>query len=288
MTRHLWLLAFALIAPGALLADASAQVLYSDSFDRTEGSGDPNGKPADPNNFSAWGDNDNALGGTLVNSWVVGPSRGGGANQVADGNLASTIEGGAHYAVDVSTLAPLGFTVEFDFNRFHPFNPGSGNGFLAVGLGADTGSTVGGGGFVPNNSDLAIIFQQGVGGNVGNTQILQDNSFAGGTNIDGEGPLDYGDPTAWHRVQLTLRPAVPGMYGDADTILGTLTVDSSATHSFSVLGGSEFGNLAFSSNGFVHRAYDNLVVSVVPEPMGVLLAGLGLVAAAMHRRPRVG
>lgn len=48
-----------------LATSASAQVIYSDSFNRVTGSGDPNGKPANPANFSSWGTNDNALGGTI-------------------------------------------------------------------------------------------------------------------------------------------------------------------------------------------------------------------------------
>lgn len=270
------------VATALVVSQASAQVIYSDSFDRVEGSGDTNGKPADPNNFSAWGANDNALGGSTVNTWIVGPSRGGGANQATDGALASTIEGGAHYDFDVTTLAPLGFMVEVDFNRFHPFNPGSGNGFSGIGLGADTGAAVGGGGFVPNNSDLALIFQQGVGANVGNMQILEDNVFLPGTGS--EGPVDYGDPTVGHSVKLTLIPAVPGAYGDADTINGSLSIDGGTPYNFSVLGGSNFGSLALSSNGFVHRSWDNVVVTAIPEPTSVALACFGLMAVSLVRR----
>jgi hypothetical protein len=276
-----WVLA--LVASALFVGQATAQILYSDSFDRIEGSGDTNGKPADPNNFSAWGANDNALGGSLVNTWIVGPSRGGGANQATDGSLASTVEGGAHYDFDITTLAPAGFVVEFDFNRFHPFNPGTGNGFLAVGLGADSGAAVGGGGFVPNNSDLTILFQQGVGANTGNTQILQDNVFLPGTAS--EGPVDFGDPTVGHSVRLAMVPAVAGQYGDADVINGSLSIDGGPAYTFSVLGGADFGNLAFSSNGFVHRSYDNLVVRAIPEPTSAVLAAMVALAGCRRRRP---
>lgn len=280
--RFTKLLLVACMVTAIASSQADASVLYSDSFDRTTGSGDTNGKPADPNNFSEWGANDNALGGSLVNTWIVGPSRGGGANQATDGSLASTIEGGAHYDFDVTGLAPNGFMVEFDFSRFHPFNPGSGNGFIAVGLGADSGSVVGGGQFAPGNSDLSLVFQQGVGANVGNTQILEDNVFLPGTGS--EGPVDYGDPTVAHSVKLTVVPAVAGAYGDADTINGSLSVDGGAAYNFSFLGGTDFGNLAFSSNGFVHRSYDNVVVTAIPEPGTLVLAGLGCLAIAGLRR----
>ena len=42
------------------MQSTSATIIYSDSFNRIEGSGDTNNKPADPNNFSDWGSNDNA------------------------------------------------------------------------------------------------------------------------------------------------------------------------------------------------------------------------------------
>jgi len=283
--RLLSVAAASVVALSLVAGDAAAQVIYSDSFDRTTGSGDPNGNPAGAGNgASAWEANDNVLGGSVVNTWLVGPARGGGANQVTNGSLASTIEGGAHYVFDVTSVAPNGFKVEFDFNRFHPINPGNGNGFLAIGLGADTGAVIGGGGFVPNNSDLTLLFQQAAGPNSGNMQILEDNVFAGGTAANGDGPVDYGDPTVGHSVQLTLVPASSGAYGSGDTINGSVSIDGGTAYNFSVLGGTEFGNLAFSSNGFVHRSYDNLVVTAIPEPSTLVLAGLAMLAGVGRRR----
>ncbi len=87
---------------------------------------------------------------------------------------------------------------------------------------------------MPNSSDLSLVFQQGVGANIGNMQILEDNVFLPGTGS--EGPVDYGDPTVWHSVKLTLTPVVPGQYGDTDVINGSLSIDGGATYSFSVLG----------------------------------------------------
>lgn len=266
--RHQWTL-FYLAACGialCLAASSSAQtILYSDSFDRVTGSGDPNGKPAEPDNFSAWGDNDNASGGTLVNTWLVGPSRGGGANQVTDGQWGSTIEGSARYPVDITAMAPNGFIVQFDFNRFSPFNPpdpfGENNGFVSVGLGAEDDAGQGGGQFNVNNTDFAILFQQPVGGNVGNTQFFEDGVFLLGTTD--EGPVDYGDPLATHTVELTMVPATAGQYGDADMINGSVSIDGGTPFDFSVLGGDGFGHLSFASNGFVHRVYDNLTVTAL-------------------------
>ncbi len=247
---------------------AAQTVLYSDSFARTTGSGDPNGKPADPDNFSEWGDNDNALGGTLVNTWVVGPTRGGGANQVTDGELASTIEGSAVYPVDITSMAPNGFTVELDFNRFHPFNEpdpfGTNGGFVSIGFGTNSDSTQGGGLFTVNNADLSILFQQSVGSNQGNTQIHEDSALIDPLMDGDPGSIDYGDPLIGHSVELTLVPQTPGQYGDSDTIDVTLTIDGGTANDFSVLGGSEFGVLSLASNGFVHRSWDNVVVTALP------------------------
>ena len=234
MIRHFWLLAACIAAVALLSVEAKAEVLTQIPLIGWKVVATPMGNRPTRTNFSAWGTNDNALGGSHAQDWIVGPSRGGGANQVTDGNLASTIERGAQYDLDVTTVAPLGFRVEFDFNRFHPFNPGTGNGFVAVGLGADSSAVIGGGAFATNNSDLALVFQQGVGGTHSNMQILQDNVFLPGTGS--EGPVDYGDPTVGHSVDLTLVPAVAGAYGDADTINGSLSIDGGTAYNFSVLG----------------------------------------------------
>ena len=265
------LLFASVVVVAACVQTAWAQtVIYSDSFNRTTGSGDPNFLPADPDNFSDWGMNDNAMGGTVQMAYFVGPGgRSGGANQVTDGSVATMIAGGGMFDFDVATVAPGGFTVAFEFNRFHPINPGTGNGFIAMGLGRtvpDDATTYGPQGAL-NGSDFAILFQQGVDANVGNTQIFQDDDGTGSSFLPGTaatGPLDYGDPTATHAVLLTMTPAVAGAYGDSDVINFTLEVDGSASFSSSVLGGDDFGRLAFSANPFVHRYIDNLVVTALP------------------------
>lgn len=270
MKFHYALTALTVVLCSLLTTQAPAQtIIYSDSFDRTTGSGDPNGKPADPDNFSSWGDNDNALGGTTVNTWLVGPDRGGGANQTTDGEHGTLVEGGAHYVFDVTTVAPSGFTVEFDFNRFNDFNEpdpfGENPGFVSVGLGADTGAGIGGGQFTVNNSDVSILFQQSVGSNIGNTQIHEDAALKFPATAGDPGPLDYGDPLVDHSVKITAIPASVGQYGETDTVNISLEVDGGTPFDFSVLGGAEFGNLAFAANQFVHRNIDNLIVTALPS-----------------------
>jgi hypothetical protein len=270
---------------------ASAAVIYSDTFTRTTGSGDPNGNPAGAGNgFSSWGTNDNGLGGTVSQAYFVGPTnRTGGANQTTDGNLGTLISGGTTFGFDATTVAPNGFRVAFDFNRFHPINPGSGNGFIAVGFGkavpADP-NTYGGLGAIAG-SDFAILFQQSTGGNAGNTQFFQDDLGAANTFLPGTGatgPLDYGSPTATHSVVISLTPTTSGAYGDSDVINFSVVVDGGSSYSSTVLGGDNFGNLAFSANPSVHRYIDNLVVSTIPEPTSSLLIGLGTLVVFAIRR----
>lgn len=52
LSRMFLLLLIAAAGWAVSLETASATTIYSDTFSRVEGSGDPNGKPADPNNFS--------------------------------------------------------------------------------------------------------------------------------------------------------------------------------------------------------------------------------------------
>ena len=268
--------------------DASGQVIYSDSFNRTTGSGDGNGNPAGAGNGSSdWGTNDNAFGGTIAQSWVTGPpGRAGGANQVTDGSQALSINGGGAYNFDAAALSPQGFSVGFDFNR-DPDGGGSGSGYLGVGLGAPittASADIGGGAFVINNADVAILFQQGAGTNTGNTQFYQDAALLQAD--PNQGPVDYGNPEVSHSVLLTFTPQVAGMYGETD-LIDVMVQVSGATpnpYNLTVQGGDDFGTLSFSSNGFILRAYDNVVVTTIPEPASLVLLGLGGLAMLTRRR----
>ena len=282
------------IAMVATASFASAATLFSDTFSRTTGSSDVNGNPAGAGNgFSSWGANDNLLGGTQSATYIVGPSRTGGANQSTNGSKAVTYNGAAFLNIDAAALAPNGFSVAFDFMRFANSTPTTDSpGAVALGLGASAGTTaanLASGAFATStNTDFAVLFQQAAAPNAGNTQFFQDGAFLPGTTATG--PLDYGDPLVQHSVLLTMTPVTPGAYGDADTINGSIRVDGGAAYNFTVLGGADFGTIAFSSTQNAFRGYDNLVVSslgggVIPEPATLAaVAGAGLALVRRRRR----
>lgn len=281
MRRHLTFLSAALIggALATLAGDASAAVLYSDSFSRVTGSGDGNGDPngGDPN-FSDWGTNDNALGGSNTMAWNAGPSRaGGGRNAVTDGALGLSHGTSSIYDFDVTGLAPNGFSVALDFARYvNVPDPGPGpGGYIAFGLGVDSGA-------VPNDftaigaSDWSILFQQMASGNTGNAAVRTDN----GTATE----FDYGNPDVPHTLLLTVTPDNPGAYGDTDGITVDVLVDGSVAQSCITTGGADFGTFTVSANNFEARFIDNLVVRSVPEPTTIALTGLAMAALLLVRR----
>ncbi len=243
---------------------SSGQILFSDSFSRTTGMGGP---VNDTVGDSDWGANDNLLGGSQSATYLVGPERGGGANQVVN-QEGFTIEGAAFLPLDAAASSPMGFTVGFDFDRFAgPSDGGDGNGYIAIGLGADLSldqSALGGAAFALNNTDTAVLFQQGVDGNVGNGQVFTND---GTINMPPAFPaaFDYGDPTASHSVVLTAVPQVTGLYGDSDLVDINVTVDGNSLFDYTTNGGTDFGTFSVSSNGFVFRSIDNLVVEAIMD-----------------------
>ena len=273
------LILVACVATALVASQASATVLYSDTFSRTTGSGDGNGDPNGPaDNFSDWGTNDNGLGGSNSQAWEAGPSRaGGGRNAVTDGNLGISHGTTSFYDFDAAAAAPLGFTVALDFSRFVVTpDPGPGaGGYLAFGLGVDSGATINDFTAI-GASDFAVLFQQANSGNAANSEVFVDNAF--------QSNFDYLSPDTPHSLLLTVVPAVPGAYGDTDTVNINVLVDGSISQDFAVVGGANFGSFAVSANNFDTRFIDNLVVTAIPEPSTVMLGALGCLTMVGRRR----
>ena len=271
---------------------AFSQVLFSDSFERTTGSGNGNGNPAgDGNGMSDWGANDNALGGANSAAYVTTASRGGGANQVtgenqfdaALGSHGHLLNGGAKLGYSAAAESPLGFDVSFDFDRNTDpsVSPGAG-GFLAVGLGVGDGSDLGGLSAV-SDTEFGVLFQQANNGNAANGDVIVGGDI--GNPVVG---FDYLDPAAVHSVVLSVRPQVAGEYGAGSTIDVSVSVDGAtlvSNQSF-VAGGGDIGLVSFSSNNFDQRYIDNLVITAVPEPGSVSLLFVGFAALLLTRRFR--
>lgn len=257
----------------SLAGIASAEIIFSDSFDRVRGSGDANGFPG-PVNSSDWGDNDNALGGSAVQTYTFDESRGGGAQQTTDGSVAQLIGGAAQVELDLGPLAPLGYTVAFDFQRVT-----DGNGFIAMGIGLDdTDQIENAGGFngnaflftnSANGAEAAVLVKQN-----GDVE-LWDGAAAPAQTIGGF----YGDPSGVHSALVTV--SAPSGYGAGSAGVLSLSIDGSAAASQDItFDGVSSGYLSFYSNlaggGGVIRygAIDNLVVTAIPEPSSLAIAAM--------------
>lgn len=287
--RRIVILAVAAMVTVALAQTASAEVLYSDTFSRTTGSGDGNGDPnGAADNFSDWGTNDNGLGGTNSQGWEAGPSRaGGGRNAVIDGDLGISHGTSSFYDFDAAASSPNGFSVALDFSRFVTPPTGAPGGYIAFGFGVDAGTVAADlNDFTAlGASDFAVLFQQANNGNAANAEVFQDRG-PGGVPAPGSslGTFDYLDPINPHTLLLNFTPQVAGAYGDADSIDVDVIVDGTISQSFTTLGGSNFGSFAVSANNFDTRYIDNLVVTSIPEPTSALLVMLGVVGLVASRR----
>lgn len=284
-------------------------VLLSDTFDRVTGKGDGNtsNTPAYTDGNSNWGANDNALGGTVVQTYTATNSaaRTGGLQQVtgvpfvgtvqqtAIGSVATLGSGSAKTTTSFmpaynTVVGATGLIISFSFDRFTDPAATAANGFIAMGIGTDAGGATVVPGVVTeaqDNSDWALGFQQGTTTNPnGNAQTFDGTSATALTNFN------YGNtstsPLELHRVRITLTPN-----GDFNTAGTTVNYDinvdgtSRSTGSFTTSGG-DFGILTFSSNQSVTRYIDNLVVEAItiPEPSTALLGLIGAVGLLRRRR----
>ena len=303
MIRRNCLAAFA--AVGLLTGSSNlvtAEIVFSDSFARTTGVGDGNTTGGVPSGTgqSDLGSNDNALGGTIVSSYVTSASRGGGANVTSgtdpdfpgNGSVASFFNNGA--VVEVTGLtasAPNGFTVGFDFDRIPDpaaTAPGPG-GFIAFGLGAPSSpdpGTIGGAYGVSGNTAFGVLFQQANNGNTANGDV-----FENGINLSNG--FDYLTPLDRNSVLLTFTPQTAGDFNNATSVIDyevAVNGTSLSTGSFTNVDAVALDSLSFSSNVFLGSYIDNVVVdtvAAVPEPSSMAaLAVVGLAGVRRIRRRR--
>ncbi len=212
MIKKMFLLT--LLTTLACVSTSTAQVIFSDSFDRVEGSGDANGAPG-PGLFSSWGDNDNASGGSNVQTYTFDQSRGGGAQQTTDGAVAQLIAGAAQVELDLGPLAPQGYTVAFDFQRVT-----TGNGFIAMALGLDDTNQIENTGGFNGNSFLFTSAANGADGAVLVKQQGDLELWAGGDAAAQTLAGFYSDPTDPHSALVTV--SAPTGYGSGAA--GTLSI----------------------------------------------------------------
>lgn len=286
MTRHLGTWTLSVVAAiGLLVQSGSATILFSDSFNRTTGSGDGNGNPAGAGNgISDWGDNDNALGGSNVQTYSFGQGRAGGANQTTNGSVGQLIGGAAQVELDFAALSggAGGFVVEFDFQRVAL---GMG-GFLTMAIGVDdTDQIENQGGFngntfiftnPANGADAAVLVKQN-----GDLE-LWNGGAAPAQTLGGF----FADPDGPHSAVLTV--AAPSGFGAGAAGAIGISIDGSpaATQPITFDGVSSgylsfYSNLAGNTAAPKFGAIDNLVVRAIPEPTSAGIAGLfGLVTLA--------
>ena len=266
---------------GLLFTPAQAQfVVFSDSFDRTNGSGDGNGLPlGDGNGISDWGMNDNAMGGSAVQTYTFGQGRAGGANQTTDGTSAQIIAGAAQIEFDFATVAPTGFEVEFDFTRVANADATTPNpvGFLALAIGVDDTDQIenqegfNGNTFVftnpDNGADAAVLIRQN--NNDANTGSVEFFS-AGVQDLVAE-PFYNNPHDTMHSAKITVD--APNGYGAGESGTLSLSIDGGTGFSnpFTFDGVSSgylslYSNLAGTAESPRFAQLDNLVVTAFGDP----------------------
>lgn len=299
------------IAVSACSSGFSDVVVFSDSFNRTTGVGDgnsPTGSTTAGTGVSNWGANDNALGGTITQTYDVNktPVVTGGSQHVVGtpftnpgaGNVGTLMNGGLRTTASfmpavLSTPGATGVRIDFTFDRFTDPAAIAANGFLGIGFGLDAA-----GGAPPtafsstapqDNSTFAISFQQAVS-NFGNGQTFQGTSATALSNFNyGTSSTSPLDP---HNVSILFAPNSLIDFSTAGALIPySIFVDDllvpKTTGTFTA-DGTDLGIITFGSNNTVQRYIDNLSVSAitaVPEPTSlVLVPAIGLLAGLRRRR----
>lgn len=167
---------------------SSAQtVLFSDTFQRASGTPTENGQIDGEDNplaSTSWGDNDNALGGDIVQTYEIGPSiRGGNRHQYVDGDVARFRSGWSEiqhdFAADSRVSVGGGLKIEFDATIANLTN-----GWLALAIGqseaesTDTGDNNSVFLMVEDTVDLGLLFGGISGSGVeGSLEVFEGDDF---------------------------------------------------------------------------------------------------------------
>ncbi len=259
MYNILWRVAV-LVTAGFILIDlgsAQTTILLSDTFERTTG----NAIPSNGDTFSDWGANNNALGGSIIQTYLTTPSRppaDGGVDQTvqevddpANGENEGVIRFGVtavdyNLATDPNVLAGGGYTVEFKGRR-------SAGGFISFSLGTNPNlisTTLGGAAFLPvtsaNAGEHAYIYQ---GGDFADLR-MQVFEF-GGDKLDPPGNVDFVTSDATAEFTSVVTVLAPNGFAIGDDLNISVTVDGSSVSALdhSVTIASAFpGYVAWSSN----------------------------------------
>lgn len=272
---------FAVVATAFVISlPASAEVIFSDSFDRVEGF---DADLTNMMNSSSWGDNDNSLGGAASQTYSMDTTRGGGAQNTVNGSAGVIKNGAVQINTDFGPLAPMGYTVAFDMTRT------TGNGYLALAVGLDSTSQIpstggfNGNAFLFTNGgngvDAAVVLRQTNGNATDGTLELWAGGSAALQTLDSF----YTDREATQSVLVTV--AAPNGYGAGS--MGTLTaeIDGSSASQAITFDGVSSGYLSLFSNQ-TGATIDNLVVTAIPEPTTIgltLFALIGCVAGTRRR-----
>lgn len=217
-----------------------------------------------------------------MGEYLTTNSRGGGANQITglnqfDDSLGShghLLNGSAVLPEDILPSAPKGFDVEFDFDRnTDPDADPSAGGFLSFGFGANLEVLDGFSSVLA--SSFGVLFQQPAEGNAANGNVFVDGVVVEDWNFD------YLDPASVQSVKLSIRPETEGDFEAGDLINFSLAVGGTTlvSDSFSYESDGFFGDVSFSSNNFLGRHIDNLIITAAGDaplcsPVNELLGDL--------------